>query len=189
MIEKPAVVAKPFPAAPGLAATWSSWSSQLRSVLRIVAAFTFIPFGTMKLFAFPIGMPPDRSTAPLLSQMGLAGLLETFGGAFLLLGLFTRPVALVLVGEMAVAYFQGHAPLGFWPIVNGGVTSVLYCFLWLYLSAAGAGPWSLDAWRRGQRGRDGAAHPRGRPRRLGRREGENGVTGTELLDVPTAAAG
>ncbi len=101
----------------------------------------------MKLFALPMGMPPDGSTAPLFSQMGLAGVLETFGGALLLLGLFTRPVAFVLAGEMAVAYFQVSAPLGFWQIMNGGVTTVLYCFLWLYLSAAGAGPWSLDALR------------------------------------------
>jgi len=146
MIEKQVVAAGPSPA-PGLAATWSAWSPRLRSVLRIVAAFMFIQFGTMKLFAFPIGMPPDGSSAPLFSQMGLAGVLETFGGALLLLGLFTRPVAFVLAGEMAVAYFQGHAPLGFWQIVNGGTGAVLYCFLWLYLSAAGPGPWSLDALR------------------------------------------
>ena len=147
MIDKHVVAAVPSPGPAGIAAAWKSWSPQLRSVLRIVAAFMFIPFGTMKLFAFPMGMPPDGSTAPLLSQMGLAGVLETFGGALLLLGLFTRPVAFVLAGEMAVAYFQVSAPLGFWPIMNGGVTSALYCFLWLYLSAAGPGPWSLDALR------------------------------------------
>ena len=146
MIEKQVVQAKSSPAS-DLVATWSSWSPQLRSVLRIVAAFTFIQFGTMKLFAFPIGMPPDGGTAPLFSQMGLAGVLETFGGALLLLGLFTRPVAFVLSGEMAVAYFLVSAPLGFWTIINGGVSTVLYCFLWLYFSAAGAGPWSLDALR------------------------------------------
>ena len=98
-------------------------------------------------FAFPIGMPPDGGSAPLFSQMGLAGVLETFGGALLLLGLFTRPVAFVLSGEMAVAYFLVSAPLGFWTIINGGVSTVLYCFLWLYFSSAGAGPWSLDALR------------------------------------------
>ncbi len=70
-----------------------------------------------------------------------------FGGALLLFGLFTRPVAFLLSGEMAVAYFQFHAPLGFWPNMNGGVAAVLYCFVWLYFSAAGAGPWSLDAKR------------------------------------------
>jgi putative oxidoreductase len=145
MIEKQ-VAAQPSLVADRMA-TWSSWSPQLRSVLRIVAAFMFIQFGTMKLFAFPIGMPPDGGTAPLLSQMGLACVLETFGGALILLGLFTPPVAFVLAGEMAVAYFLVSAPLGFWTIINGSTVTVLFCFLWLYLSAAGAGPWSLDAWR------------------------------------------
>ena len=146
MIEKD-IAARSSPVT-DIAATWMSWSPQLRSVLRIVAAFMFIQFGTMKLFAFPIGMPPDGSTAQLFSQIGLAGVLETFGGLLLLLGLFTRPVALVLSGEMAVAYFLHSAPLGFWTIINGGTVTVLYCFLWLYLSAAGPGPWSLDAWLR-----------------------------------------
>ncbi len=126
---------------------WPSWAPRLLSVLRIVAAFMFIQTGTMKLFAFPMGMPPDGSTAQLLSQVGLSGILETFGGALLLVGLFTRPVAFILSGEMAVAYFQFHAPQSFWPIVNNGVSAALYCFVWLYFSAAGAGPWSLDAKR------------------------------------------
>jgi putative oxidoreductase len=116
-------------------------------VLRIAAAFIFIQAGTMKLFAFPTGMPPHGSTAPLLSELGVAGILETFGGALLLVGLFTRPVAFLLAGEMAVAYFQFAFPLGFGPIMNTGVAPALYCFVWLYLSAAGAGPWSLDATR------------------------------------------
>src|SRR5437870_1682054 len=122
---------------------WSTWGTQLRSVLRIVAAFMFMQPGTMKLFAFPMGMPPNGGTAEFLSQMGLAGILETFGGTLLLLGLFTRPVAFLLSGEMAVAYFQAHAPHSFWTIVNGGGLAVLYCFLWLYFSAVGPGPWSL----------------------------------------------
>jgi putative oxidoreductase len=108
----------------------------------------FIQAGTMKLFAFPIGMPPDNSTATLISQVGLAGILETFGGLMMLLGLFTRPVAFILSGEMAVAYFQAHFPMSFWTVVNNGYAAVLYCFLWLYLSAAGPGPWSLDALRK-----------------------------------------
>ena len=107
----------------------------------------FIQTGTMKLFAFPVGMPPDGATAKLASQVGLGGILETFGGTLLLLGLYTRPVAFVLSGEMAVAYFQFHAPQGFWPAVNGGGSAALYCFVWLYISAAGAGPWSIDAKR------------------------------------------
>ncbi len=126
---------------------WPAWTPRLQSVLRIVAAFLFLPAGTMKLFAYPMGMPPDGSTAVLLSQVGVAGILETFGGALLLLGLFTRPVAFLLSGEMAVAYFQFHAPQGFWPMMNNGIPAVLFCFLWLYYSAAGAGPWSLDALR------------------------------------------
>ena len=85
---------------------------------------------------------------PLLSQVGIGGLLEVVGGALLLVGLFTRPVAFVLAGEMAVAYFQFHFPKSFWPTVNQGVPAVLYCFVFLYLSAAGAGPWSIDALRR-----------------------------------------
>jgi putative oxidoreductase len=101
----------------------------------------------MKLFAFPMGMPPDGGTAPLLTQVGIGGLLEVVGGGLVLVGLFTRPVAFVLAGEMAVAYFQFHAPQGFWPVVNEGIPAVIYCFVWLYLSAAGAGPWSVDAWR------------------------------------------
>lgn len=124
---------------------WAAWSPQLRSVLRIVAALLFMQSGTMKLFAFPMGVPPDGGTVPLMSQAGLGGILELFGGVLLVLGLFTRPVAFILAGEMAVAYFQFHYPQGFWPIMNGGTNAVLYCFIWLYFSAAGAGPWSFDA--------------------------------------------
>jgi len=126
---------------------WTTWAPELKSILRIVAAFIFIASGTSKLFAFPVGMPPDNSTAPLMSQVGIGGLLEVVGGALMLVGLFTRPVAFILAGEMAVAYFQFHAPGSFWPTVNGGVAAVLYCFVWLYFSAAGAGPWSIDAVR------------------------------------------
>jgi putative oxidoreductase len=117
---------------------------RLLSVLRIVAAFMFIQPGTMKLFGWPMAMP-GGATVPLLSQMGIGGAMEIVGGGLLLLGLFTRPVAFILSGEMAVAYFQFHAPQSFWPIVNQGQPAVLYCFIWLYFSAAGPGPWSLDA--------------------------------------------
>ncbi len=119
----------------------------MRSILRIVAALIFIQTGTMMLFAFPVGMPPNGDTAPFLSQMGLGGILEVFGGALLLIGLFTRPVAFLLAGEMAVAYFQFHFPQSFWPVINEGTAAALYCFVWLYFSAAGPGPWSLDAMR------------------------------------------
>lgn len=135
--------------APKLVSKWSSWGPNLQSVLRIVAAIMFMLAGSMKLFAFPAGMPPDGGTVKLLSQLGIGAVLEVFGGGLLFLGLFTRPVAFLLAGEMAVAYFQFHAPQGFWPIMNGGVPAVIYCFLWLYFSSAGAGPWSLDA-RRGK---------------------------------------
>ena len=129
-------------------ARWTAYEPYLRSVLRIVAAFMFMLAGTTKLFAFPAGMP-HGGTAKLASEIGVGGVLEVFGGALLLLGLFTRPVAFLLAGEMAVAYFQFHFPNSFWPTVNGGVSAALYCFVWLYFSAAGAGPWSLDA-RRGR---------------------------------------
>ncbi len=130
-----------------LVAKWRASAPYLQSVLRIVAAGMFILPGAMKLFAFPAGLPPDGGTAPLLSEVWFAGVLEVFGGALLLVGLFTRPVAFLLAGEMAVAYFQFHFPQGFWPILNGGMDAALYCFVWLYFSAAGAGPWSLDAKR------------------------------------------
>ena len=129
---------------------WVGWAPQIRSLLRIAAAFMFLLAGTTKVFAFPAGVPPDGGTVPWLSQVGIGGWMEVVGGALLLLGLFTRPVAFVLSGEMAVAYFQFHFPQGFWPTINGGVSAALYCFVLLYLSAAGAGPWSLDA-RRGRR--------------------------------------
>jgi putative oxidoreductase len=131
--------------APSLVWKWSTWGPHLQSVLRIVAAFMFMLAGTMILFAFPAGMPPSGGTAPLLSEIWIGGVLELLGGALILVGLFTRPVAFLLAGEMAVAYFQFHFPHGFWPVLNGGVSAALYCFVWLYFSAAGAGPWSLDA--------------------------------------------
>jgi len=124
---------------------WRMLAPYLLSAVRIVAAFLFMQFGTAKLFAFPGALMPDGSTVPVASQIGAAAVLETFGGLLLLLGLFTRPVAFVLSGEMAFAYFIGHAPMGFWPVLNMGTPAVLFCFLWLYISSAGPGPWSLDA--------------------------------------------
>jgi putative oxidoreductase len=131
-----------------LAARWSAWGPHLLSVLRIVAAFLFMQFGTAKLFAFPAAVMPGGGTAPLASLAGVAGALEAFGGALLLVGLFTRPVAFLLSGEMAFAYFIGHAGQGFWPVLNQGHPAIMFCFVWLYLSAAGGGPWSLDALRK-----------------------------------------
>jgi putative oxidoreductase len=130
-----------------IATWWSSWQGEILSLLRIVAALTFMLAGTSKLFAFPIGMPPNGQTAAFGTQIWIGGALEVFGGLLMLLGLFSRPVAFILSGEMAVAYFQFHQPQAFWPTVNGGVAAVIYCFVWLYFSAAGPGPWSLDAKR------------------------------------------
>ncbi len=137
----------------------STWADRLRSLLRIVAAVMFMLHGTMKLFAFPAAASKAGGTVTLLSQTGLAGVLETFGGLLLLIGLFTRPVAFVLAGEMAVAYFQVHLPRSFWPTLNGGEPAALYCFLWLYLSIAGAGPWSLDAIRKRRTGARASGPP------------------------------
>ena len=127
---------------------WQEWTPYFHSILRIISAIMFILAGTSKLFAFPAGMPPKGSTANLLSQIGIGGILEVFGGAMILVGLCTRPVAFVLAGEMAVAYFQFHAQRGFYPTVNGGVAAVMYCFVWLYFSSAGAGKWSFDNLRK-----------------------------------------
>jgi putative oxidoreductase len=125
----------------------SQWlAPYLLSVLRIVVAFLYIAHGTQKLFGYPSAEP--RATVSLLSMLGMASVIEMVGGALLLVGLFTRPVAFVLAGEMAVAYFMSHAPRGFWPLVNRGEPAVLFCFTWLYFAAAGGGPWSLDALRR-----------------------------------------
>jgi putative oxidoreductase len=118
------------------------WSPYLLSILRIVAAFLFMAHGSQKLFAFP---GTSGHTVALISEIGVAGILEFFGGLILLLGVYTRPTAFILSGEMAIAYFQVHAPHGFWPSLNRGELAALYCFVFLYLSAAGGGAWSLDA--------------------------------------------
>ncbi|MEP6960757.1 MAG: DoxX family protein [Acidobacteriota bacterium] len=121
------------------------WEPQLRSVLRIVAGFTFSLHGYQKFFGWFGGM--GGSASPLLSEMGLAGVLETFGGALIILGLFTRPTAFILSGQMAVAYFTVHIWINAVPLLNMGEITVLYCFLFLWLCAAGPGPWSVDALR------------------------------------------
>jgi putative oxidoreductase len=131
----------------GLVSRWRSWAPYFLSLLRIISAFLFMQFGTAKLFAFPAAIMPDGGTAPIGSLAWVAAVLEAFGGLFVLIGLFTRPVAFLLSGEMAVAYFMGHAPQGFWAVLNMGTPAVLFAFVWLYLSAAGPGPWSVDAMR------------------------------------------
>lgn len=125
-----------------------TWRARALAVLRIVTAYLFIPHGTAKLFGAPHQAMFDG--LPLMSLMGLAGTLEVVGGVLLLVGLFTRPVAFVLCGFMAVAYFMAHASQGnvLLPMLNRGELSVLYCFVFLYLVFAGAGAWSVDAARR-----------------------------------------
>src|ERR1051325_10915511 len=123
-----------------VASKWSGWAPQLLSLLRIVLAFVFITADTTKMFGVPTAMP-GGGTVPLWSQMWIGAVLEIVGGTLLLVGLFTRPVAFVLAGEMAVAYFQFHFPTSFWPTVNQGMPALLYSLVWLYFSAAGAGPW------------------------------------------------
>jgi len=120
----------------------SPWPGRMLSILRIVTAACFIIHGTQKLFNWPPS--PQPMHVELMSQFGLAGVLETFGGLAILLGIFTRPIAFLLAGEMAVAYFQVHFPRSFFPVLNGGDNVVLFCFIFLYLSVAGAGTWSID---------------------------------------------
>ncbi len=123
-------------------ATLEAWAPRMLAVLRIVTALLFMEHGLMKFFGFPAPLPGGGGSLPLLFQV--AACLETFGPPLLVLGLFTRPVAFLLSGEMAVAYFMAHAPHSFWPIVNSGEPPVLYCFIFLYLVFAGPGALSLD---------------------------------------------
>lgn len=121
---------------------YATWTPRILSVLRIVTAFLFIAHGAQKLFNYPAS---TGGAVVITSFMGFAGILEFVGGLLLLLGLFTRPVAFILSGQMAVAYFMAHAPQGFLPLVNKGETAVLYCFIFLFLAVAGGGVWSLDS--------------------------------------------
>lgn len=124
-------------------ASRSPWPQRMLSVLRVVVGLVFIEHGTQKLFGVPPAAGP-RIPLHLISQTGLAGVLETVGGLCIILGFLTRPVAFLLAGEMAVAYFQVHIKRAFLPIQNGGDNAVLFCFLYLYLIFAGAGTWSID---------------------------------------------
>ncbi len=122
------------------------WAPRVLSLLRIAAALLFIEHGTQKLFGFP----PSAHPAPaVFSLLWIAAILESIGGILLLLGLFTRPVAFLLSGEMAVAYWIYHAPNNFFPANNGGDAAILFCFVFLYIAFAGGGEWSLDARKRG----------------------------------------
>ena len=123
-----------------------SWTPKLLGLLRIVTAFLFVQHGTAKLFHMPF--VEAMANVQLNSLAGAAGVIEVVGGILLLLGLFTRPVAFILSGEMAFAYFIAHAPQGFLPMLNGGEMAVQWCFLFLYFFAAGPGAWSIDGMRK-----------------------------------------
>lgn len=127
---------------PDLYARLTNFSPHVLGILRIVAAYIFLLHGAQKLFSFPA--PSPMGEPALLSLMGFAGVLEFFGGLLLLVGLFTRPVAFILSGQMAFAYFMAHAPQSFWPLLNGGDAAILYCFVFLFLVTAGPGRFAID---------------------------------------------
>ena len=120
------------------------YSPYLYAILRIVAGFLFVCHGAQKLFGLFGGLGPTGGTAPLFSMMGLAGVIEFFGGLCIMLGWLTGIAAFIASGQMAAAYFMGHYPKGFWPILNGGEPAVLFCFIFLYMASVGSGVWSLD---------------------------------------------
>lgn len=122
------------------------WSPRLLSVLRIMSGLLFLQHGTAKHLKFPV-VPMFAKLEPV-SMLGAAGAIEIVGSLLLILGLFTRTTAFVLSGFMAVAYFMAHATRGFYPILNGGELAILYCFVFLFIAAAGPGPWSYDALRK-----------------------------------------
>jgi putative oxidoreductase len=126
----------------------AKYAPQALSVLRIVAGLIFLAHGTQKWLGFP-PPAPNAPPASLSTMSGAGGVIELIGGILMVLGLFTRPVAFFLAGEMAVAYFWVHAPRNFFPVLNGGDAAILYCFVFLYILFAGGGPWSVDrAWRK-----------------------------------------
>ena len=120
-----------------------TWAPRALGILRIVAGFLFMAHGLQKILGFPVARATEVA---LFSLTGVAGLMELVGGALLILGLFTRPVAFLLSGQMAFAYFMAHAPQGFWPLLNRGELAALYSFVFLYLAVAGGGAWSVDRW-------------------------------------------
>ena len=124
----------------------ASWAPRLLSILRIMTGLLLLQHGTAKLFKIPV--IPMFANLSVTSLPGIAGVLELVGGVLIILGLFTRSTAFILSGMTAVAYFIAHAPKGFYPILNGGELAALYCFVFLYIAAAGPGPWSIDASRK-----------------------------------------
>ena len=125
--------------------SFARYQPQLLGLLRIVAGLLFLAHGVVKLFGFPPGAPPGQQE--LLTLFGIGAVIELVGGTLIMIGLFTRPAAFVAAGEMAVAYWMFHAPSSFYPVANGGDAAILYCFLFLYLVAAGPGAFSVDGAR------------------------------------------
>jgi putative oxidoreductase len=131
---------------PDLATLRLTWEPRMLSILRIIVGLLFMEHGLAKILGFPL-QPNHAPYALFTLNPGLQGLLELVGGLLLALGLFTRPVAFILAGDMAVAYFMAHAPRGFFPLLNGGELAIVCCFLFLYFFVAGGGEWSLDRLR------------------------------------------
>ena len=125
------------------------YAPQAYALMRIIVGLLFLCHGLQKVFGFFGGLDGNGAAAPLLSLMGIAGLIELIAGALIAVGLFTTRAAFIASGQMAVAYFIGHFPMGFWPIQNNGVQAVLYCFVFLYMATRGAGIWSVDGARKG----------------------------------------
>jgi putative oxidoreductase len=124
----------------------ATWSPHVLSILRIIVGLLFLEHGTSKYLSLPVS--PSTGVAAM-SLPGINGMIELVGGVLIVLGLFTRPVAFILAGDMAVAYFIAHSPRGFFPLLNGGELAIVYCFVFLYLAVAGGGVWSLDHLRGG----------------------------------------
>jgi putative oxidoreductase len=124
----------------------TTWSPRVLSIFRIIVGLLFLEHGTSKYLSLPLS---PTTGVNVLSLSGINGIIELIGGVLIVLGLFTRPVAFILSGDMAIAYFIAHAPRGFFPLVNGGELAIVYCFAFLYLAAAGGGEWSIDRLRVG----------------------------------------
>jgi len=124
----------------------AAWSGHIFAALRVITGLLFLAHGTAKFFTWP-AIPYFPEPVALFSLMGAAGVLEIVGGILVALGLFTRLTAFILAGMMAAAYFMAHAPASFFPIQNGGELAIMFCFVFLYLAAKGAGPWSIDVSR------------------------------------------
>ncbi len=124
------------------------WSQQILSICRIIVGLLFLEHGTSKYFSLPIS--PTTGVSPM-TLSGVNGFIELIGGVLIVLGLFTRPVAFILSGDMAFAYFMAHSPRGFFPLLNGGELAIVYCFVFLYFAAAGGGVWSIDHLREGKK--------------------------------------